>query len=62
MTDTILNGKSFDAVLINIDKEDELGYWANKLKCDCEELKAVIYEVGSSLNAVRLYLRNVQAD
>jgi len=62
MTNNILITKPLDSIIINVDKDDELGFWSNKLKCDCEELKAIIYKVGASLKEVRLYLRNLQAD
>ena len=62
MLDNLLIMKLLDSVIINADEEGELRYWSNKLKCDCEELKAIIFEVGDSLKEVRLYLRDLQAD
>ena len=45
-----------DAERINIENDYELQYWTSQLKVTNDELKEAMAEVGSNIQAVKVYL------
>jgi hypothetical protein len=45
---------------VDVNKADELRYWAYKLDCSPDQLKAAVRVVGSSLTAVTGYFAEIR--
>jgi hypothetical protein len=57
MSDDPKNGDAQDRARINLSDEHEVQYWMKTLGVTKEELTAVVYKVGNSVEAVRRELR-----
>jgi hypothetical protein len=53
MSDDLKNRGAQDRARINLSEEHEVSYWTKALGVTKEELTAVVYKVGNSVEAVR---------
>jgi Protein of unknown function (DUF3606) len=53
MSDDLKNRGAQDRARINLSEEHEVSYWTKALGVTNEELTAVVYKVGNSVEAVR---------
>jgi hypothetical protein len=57
MSDDEKNRGAQDRARINLSEQHEVRYWTRALGVSTEELTAVVYKVGNSVEAVRRELR-----
>jgi hypothetical protein len=58
MSDDTRRTGSPDSRRINIDQEHEVRYWTREMNVSADELRQAVQAAGTSVEAVRDYLRN----